>query len=132
LKKDVYSILPDGEYLIESLEKLSIAMDKYKTSEVGKALKRVFRSEMSIDDSIKLCENEIASIFKNGGADPMPKSHTIDTGEYGEILGKCPVCGKNVVRGKQSYGCMGYGSGCEFRVGITIFSNFSKISKIFR
>ena len=120
LKKDVYTILPDGEYLIESLEKLSITMDKYKTSEVGKALKRVFRSEMSVGDSIKLCENEIASIFKNGGADPMPKSNTIDTGEYGEILGKCPVCGKNVVRGKQSYGCMGYGSGCEFRVGITI------------
>ena len=120
LKKDVYTILPDGEYLVESLEKLSIAMDKYKTSELGKALKRVFRGEMTVDDSVKLCENEIAEIFKTGGADPLPKSAPIDTGEYGEILGKCPVCQKNVVRGKASYGCMGYGSGCEFRVGITI------------
>ena len=120
LKKDVYTILPDGEYLVESLEKLSIAMDKYKTSELGKALKRVFRGEMTVDDSIKLCETEIADIFKTGGADPLPKSANIDTGEYGEILGKCPVCQKNVVRGKSSYGCMGYGGGCEFRVGITI------------
>ncbi len=120
LKKDVYTILPDGEYLVESLERLSIAMDKYKTSELGKALKRVFRGEMTVDESVKLCENEIAEIFKTGGADPLPKSAPIDTGEYGEILGKCPVCGKNVVRGKASYGCMGYGSGCEFRVGITI------------
>ena len=120
LKKDVYTILPDGEYLVESLEKLSIAMDKYKTSELGKALKRVFRGEMTVDDSVKLCQSEIAEIFRTGGADPLPKSAPIDTGEYGEILGKCPVCQKNVVRGKSSYGCMGYGGGCEFRVGITI------------
>ena len=120
LKKDVYTILPDGEYLIESLAKLSIEMDKYKTSELGKALKRVYRGEMTVDESVKLCESEIADIFKRGGVDSLPKSNVVDTGEYGEILGKCPVCGKNLVRGKQSYGCMGYGEGCQFRVGITI------------
>ncbi|MBE6635350.1 MAG: DNA topoisomerase III [Ruminococcaceae bacterium] len=120
LKKDVYTILPDGEYLIESLEKLSIAMDKYKTSELGKALKKVYRGEITIDDSVRICESEIAEIFKSGGVDPLPKSDSADTGEYGEILGVCPVCGKNVVRGRMNYGCMGYGSGCEFKVGITI------------
>lgn len=120
LKKDVYTILPDGEYLIESLAKLSIEMDKYKTSELGKALKRVYHGEMTVDESVKLCESEIADIFKRGGVDSLPKSNAVDTGEYGEILGKCPVCGKNVVRGKQSYGCMGYSEGCQFRVGITI------------
>lgn len=120
LKKDVYTILPDGEFLIESLEKLSIIMNKYKTSEVGKALKKVFHSEMTVEESIRLCQNEISEIFRSGGADPLPKSSSVDTGEYGEILGKCPVCGRNVVRGKQSYGCMGFGAGCEFRVGITI------------
>ena len=120
LKKDVYTILPDGQYLIESLEKLAIAMDKYKTSELGKALKRVYRGEMTVNESVKLCEGEIADIFKNGGVDPIAKSESIDTGEYGEILGVCPVCKRNVVRGKTSYGCMGYGNGCEFRVGVTI------------
>ncbi len=120
LKKDVYTILPDGEYLIRSLEELSIAMDKYKTSELGRALKKVFRREITVRESVELCEKEISEIFKNGGADPLPKSQEIDTGEYGEILGKCPVCGKNVVRGKMNYGCMGYGSGCEFKVGITV------------
>ena len=120
LKKDVYTILPDGEYLIESLEKLSITMDKYKTSELGKALKRVYHNEMTVDESVKLCEREISEIFKRGGVDSLPKSRAVDTGEYGEILGKCPVCGSNVVRGKQSYGCMGYGNGCQFRVGISI------------
>ena len=118
LKKDVYSILEGGEYLIRSLEALSISMDKYKTSEMGKALKRVYRGEISIDESVKIAESEIASIFsnpKNGG-----NLASVDTGSLGEIIGKCPVCQKNVIRGKSNYGCMGYSDGCKFKMGVTI------------
>ena len=32
LKKDVYTILPDGIYLVESLERMGINMDKFKTN----------------------------------------------------------------------------------------------------
>lgn len=117
LKKDVYTILPAGEYLIESLARLSINMDKYKTSELGKALKRVFRGEMTIEESVKLAEGEIAAVFENG---KNLKPITADTGEYGQIAGVCPVCGKNVVRGKYNYGCMGYADGCGFRIGLNI------------
>ena len=120
LKKDVYTILSGGEFLIETLDKLAITMDKYKTSELGKALKKVFRGEMSIDDSVKLCENEISAIFKAGGAKPLPAGVAVDTGKYGEIVGRCPACGKAVVRGKQSYGCMGFSEGCAFKVSISI------------
>jgi len=119
LKKDVYTILPDGEYFIESLDRLSISMDKYKTSELGKALKKVYRGEMSVDDSVKLAETEISEVFKLGGAD-IPVVKGVDTGKYGDIVGKCPVCGREVVRGKYSYGCVGFNDGCEFRVGINI------------
>ena len=116
LKKDVYKILPGGEHFIESLGKLSISMDKYKTSELGKALKKVYRGEMSVDESVKLAEKEIASVFENG-----PKLVSgVDTGKYGLIVGVCPKCGKNVVRGKFNYGCMGYSDGCDFRVGVNI------------
>ena len=31
-------------------------------------------------------------------------------------IGKCPVCGENVVRGRQNWGCMGYKNGCTFRI----------------
>ena len=118
LKKDVYTVLEGGEYLIESLERLSINMDKYKTSELGKALKKVFHGEMSVAESVRLAEGEIAEIFRIGGSASIAAN--TDTGKLGEILGKCPVCGKNVIRGKQSYGCMGYNEGCNFRVGINI------------
>ncbi len=130
LKKDVYTILEGGEYLIESLEKLSITMDKYKTSELGKALKKVFRGEITVKDSVALAENEISEIFRRGGSAPIASS--VNTGQYGEIVGKCPVCGRNIVRGKTSYGCMGYSEGCEFRVGINICKKSIPIDEVRR
>ena len=117
LKKDVYTILPAGEYLIEALARLSITMDKYKTSELGKALKRVFKGQMTVKESVALAEREINEVFENG---KNLKPITADTGEYGQIAGVCPLCGKNVVRGKYSYGCMGYSDGCDFRVGLNV------------
>ncbi len=131
LKKDVYSILPDGEYFIESLGRLGISMDKYKTSELGKALKKVYRGEMSVGESVLLAEGEIAEVFNRGSTD-IPTVKGVDTGKYGEAVGKCPICGNNIVRGKFSYGCLGFDSGCNFRVGINICKRDIPISEVRR
>ena len=130
LKKDVYTILEDGEYLIESLGRLGITMDKYKTSEMGKSLKRVFRGEIKPEDSVKLAQREIAEIFRSGGTSAVAEK--IDTGSLGEIVGACPICGKNVIRGNAGYGCMGYKEGCEFRIGLTICKKTIPIMEIRR
>ncbi len=130
LKKDVYTILDGGEYLIESLGRLGITMDKYKTSELGRALKKVFRGEMSAEESVSLAEREISEIFKNGGTSSV--AVPVETGKLGEIVGTCPICGKNVIRGKSGYGCMGYKEGCEFRIGLTICKKTIPINEIRR
>ena len=130
LKKDVYSILPGGEFLIESIARLGIVMDKYKTSELGKALKKVFHGEMSIDESVKLAEQEIALVFANKEHNPpMPK---VDTGKLGQIVGECPLCSRNVIRGTFNYGCMGYSDGCNFKVGVNICKRDIPISEVAR
>ena len=130
LKKDVYTILPGGEFLIESIARLGIVMDKYKTSELGKALKKVFRAEMSVEDSVSLAEREIAAIFADRQNNPpMPK---VDTGKLGQIVGACPLCGRNVVRGKYNYGCMGYSDGCNFKMGVSICRRDIPISEAAR
>ena len=118
LKKDVYTILPGGEFLINSIARLGIVMDKYKTSELGKALKQVFHGQISIDESVALAKREIAEVFadKNNNS-PMPK---VDTGKLGQIVGACPLCGRNVVRCRYNYGCMGYSDGCNFKMGVSI------------
>ena len=130
IKKDVYLILEGGIRLIESLEGLSINMDKYKTSEMGKALKKVFHGEISVDESIKMAEREISDIFKSGGSAPLPSP--IYTGKLGEIAGKCPLCSKNVIRGNKSYGCIGYKEGCDFRLGINICKKAIPINEVAR
>ena len=130
LKKDVYTILPGGEHFIESLGRLSISMDKYKTSELGKALKKVYRGEMTVDESVKLAEAEISEVFKKGRDTEIPRVIGVDTGKYGEIVGECPVCKKNVVRGKYNYGCIGFEEGCTFRVGINICKRDIPISEV--
>ncbi len=119
LKKDVYSIEREGRYLIEQLADMQISMDKYKTSELGQALKKVFRGEITVDDSVNMAKTAIQEVFDREKADT--------NGFYGEVVGKCPKCGKNVVRGKYNYGCSGYKDGCDFRINFHILG--AKITK---
>lgn len=113
LKKDIYHILPDGEYLIKALVRMKISMDKYKTSEMGRALKKVYHGKMSVEESVSLAEREISEVFHRPSEPPETDK---DTGFFGDIVGKCPLCGKDVIRYKNGYSCSGYKEGCEFSV----------------
>ncbi len=112
LKKDVYYILPEGKYLIESLSNMNISMDKYKTSELGKGLKQVYKGNKKVCDVVKLAEDEISEVFNN--------NLQYDTGFYKDYIGKCPLCGKDVIKGKYNYGCTGYKDGCNFKISMNI------------
>lgn len=113
LKKDVYRILPDGIYLIEQLSLMGISMDKYKTSELGQALKKVFRGEFTVKDSVVQAENEIRAVFDAPENSPESDKYS---GFAGDETGICPLCGNTVVKGKYGYGCKGYKDGCKFRI----------------
>ncbi|MEG0770605.1 MAG: DNA topoisomerase [Clostridia bacterium] len=114
LKKDVYTILPEGIYLIEALSRLQIGMDKYKTAELGRSLKKVFRKEFSINDCLRVAKIEILNVFKK----PTITAIEDDTndGFFGDIVGVCPLCGGEVSRTKFGYGCKNYKEGCKFKV----------------
>jgi len=114
LKKDVYYILPDGEYLIESLIQMGISMDKYKTSTLGQALKKVFRDEITVDESVDLAKTEISEVFAE--KQQTPETDTFN-GFYGDEVGLCPLCGGKVVKSRYGYGCMNYKEGCKFHIG---------------
>ena len=114
LKKDVYKILPDGEYLIETLGDMKISMDKYKTSYMGQVLKCVYRGEMTVDESVEIAENEIMEVFNSPVNDRESPEYN---GFFGEKIGVCPVCEGDVMRGRYGYGCGNYKNGCKFRIG---------------
>ena len=132
LKKDVYTILPGGEFLIETLGKLGITMDKYKTSELGRALKRIFRGELTVEDGVHLAESEIREIFKNVDTARRitVKPSEAATGKVGDTVGVCPICGRAMLRGKFSYGCSGFAEGCDFRVGTVICSRVISLEEL--
>jgi DNA topoisomerase-3 len=122
LKKDVYTILPGGEFLIESLVMMGIDMDKYKTSQLGRALKKVFKGEMEINESVKLAEAEISQVFGKG------EEHNF--GLFGDVCGECPLCHKNLKRGKFGYYCEGYKEGCKFSVPLKLCGRIISLSDL--
>lgn len=113
LKKDTYYLLPGGAYLIEELARMGIEMDKYKTSALGQALKKVYRGELRVEDSVAIARGEIEKVFHP--AETAPEQDT-DTGFYGDAVGTCPLCGGQVVKGRYGYGCLSYKEGCRFRI----------------
>lgn len=125
LNKDVYTILPKGEYLIETLSLLGISMDKYRTSELGRALKRVYKGELSIRGSLNIAEREISEIF---GRERAENAGTDGIGLYGDEIGVCPLCGKAVRRDRYGYGCSGYKEGCKFRIPLSLCKRVIPIS----
>lgn len=127
LKKDVYTILPDGIYMIESLSRLNISMDKFKTSEMGRALKKVFRNEIAVNDSVELAKDEIRKYFS---VNELPIEEDTDMGYFGDDVGICPLCGSQVKRGKYGYGCMGYKEGCKFKIGSFICGRAISLSNV--
>lgn len=106
LKNNVYTILPDGEYLIDVLSKLGIDMSKNATVRVGKTLKAVYRNELNIDDGVAVAKDEIDRAFAN-------KDAAIEQRRYGgQVVCKCPYCGGDVIETAKAFGCTT--KGCKF------------------
>ncbi len=127
LKKDVYTILRDGEFLIEALLRMGISMDKYKTAELGKALKKVFRGECTVSDSVDLAKQEIKKVFDKKATKP---SEDTDDGFVGDTAGTCPLCGALVRRTSFGYGCSGYKDGCKFTISGVILGRVISLSNV--
>ena len=103
-------------------------MDKYKTSELGKALKKVYRDEMTVEESVELAKNEIKSVFEKR---IMPPEQDTDFGFYGDVVGKCPLCGNEVVRKGFGYACSGFKTnGCKFAVNAKICGRVISVSNV--
>ena len=127
LKDNVYYLQPMGKYYVETLDKLHIMMPKEKTAELGKSLKKVYRNEITVEDSLILAKKEISEVFSH-------KLETVEVGRPPRIfevakenqLCKCPKCGNIIEVTELGYRCCN--SGC----GLSLFKNnklFESIDK---
>ncbi|MPM94324.1 hypothetical protein SDC9_141470 [bioreactor metagenome] len=111
---------------MEAMARLGIGMDKYKTASLGRALKKVYRGEMRIAESVAFASSEISEVFSSA---PSGLSDTdVFDGFFGDIAGKCPLCGRDVIRTRYGYGCSGYKEGCKFHIGGTICGRVISLS----
>ncbi|APM37895.1 type IA DNA topoisomerase [Clostridium kluyveri] len=103
-----------GIQLIEVLERLNIDLDKGKTVEFGKQLKRVYKNDIEINTIIYNVKSELNNIIRNGDEIKIDR---IESKKY-ESMGVCPVCGKgNIMANKSGYGCSRWKEGCKFFIG---------------
>jgi len=105
---------------------MGISMDKYKTSVLGQALKKVFKNTLTVNESVEMAQKEINEVFSQ--KETTPEDDTFN-GFYGDVVGTCPLCSKNVLKGRYGYGCSGYKEGCKFRISGVICKRVIPISK---
>lgn len=118
LKDNNYSLLTLGRYYIETCQAMNILIPKEKTAEIGKALKRVFKGEINIDEALLVTNSEVKNIFSNianiQNINQAPRIFEVDKSK---ILCKCPKCGNSIAVNELSYRCAN--SGC----GLVLYKN---------
>ena len=128
-KKGSYYLEPLGERIIDVLDKLKINLYKDKTIEFSILLKKVNRNELNLDEVILRVRKELEKIVNTDieiEKAPLPEK---------ESFGKCPICGKDIYKGKTknnitNYYCSGYKDGCQFTLWEEMkhFNNTLKIT----
>ena len=109
LKNNVYTILPDGEFLMDTLNKLQIDLSKNATARLGKTLKAVYRGEMNVKDGVEVARQEINKAFLNKD---VAIAHVAHLPGGGTPIAKCPFCGGTVIETPKAFGCTT--KGCKF------------------
>ena len=74
-------------------------------------------NKITVDDSVDIAKKEISKVFS---IKKEAIENDIDTGFYKDKIGICPICGKDVLKSKYGYGCIGYKDGCNFKINFTI------------
>lgn len=112
LKNNTYTILPVGEYYIDTLQKLGLCLTKEKTAEMGKSLKRVYKNEITVQQNSDYTFNEIKSLFNNAADVQVEKLESSNANS--KEIGKCPKCGSLVVETPKAYSCSN--KECKFAI----------------
>ena len=87
----------------------------------------------------KILSNKCKSMLASGGKNPDALNFKeaefllsdTDDGFFGDVAGKCPICGSDVIRTKFGYGCRGYReNGCKFTVRNVICGRVISIANV--
>ena len=104
--KNNLDITDKGMKLIEILEELGINLYKEKTVEISKDLKAIYNNKNTVDNILEKVKEEVKQgINKKAEITEFKKT----------TIGKCPVCGKDMLENSKSYYCEDY-KNCGFSI----------------
>ncbi|WP_070000485.1 DNA topoisomerase [Cellulosilyticum sp. I15G10I2] len=121
-----------GRYIIETLPVKEL-MDLEYTGKLEKTLQDIEKGNILKQEFLEHITNFVTQavgaiktqrsialkpINSTGSAAPAKKSESKTKDKIEdkkrEVLGKCPLCGEDIVEGTKGFGCMGYKKGCKF------------------
>lgn len=113
-KNTILSVEPLGIKIINLLDQLNINLYAEKTVEFSKALKKVYKKEMTIQETVNLIADELKDIINKSAEIEVEKIQ--GEKKEKEIIGKCPRCGCNIYEGDKIFYCEGFKNNpkCEF------------------
>lgn len=113
-KDTILSIEPLGFKIINLLDKLNINLYAEKTVEFSKALKKVYKNKMTIQEVINLIGDELNEIINKSQEIEVEKIQIKK--EEREVIGKCLRCNSNVYEGDKNFYCEGFKNDpkCDF------------------
>ncbi len=104
--KNNLAITDKGIKLIEILEELGINLYKEKTVEISKDLKAIYNNKSSVDKVLEKVKEEVKQgINKKAEITQFKKA----------AIGKCPICGKDIIENNKSYYCEDW-QNCGFSI----------------
>ena len=121
LKNNTYYITSFGEYYIKTLTDLGIDMTKEKTVETGIDLKKVNKSQISIEDAIYKSKESVYNTIMSG-------INTKVSGyfEAEHDICKCPKCGHSIDETFKGYSCTNPDCGLTLYKNDKYFGAFGK------
>lgn len=123
IKKNLVHLLPEGRLLIEALGDNNYLTSVLTTGRMERFLDQIQKGKGSMNEFIKRTEKVTHGVIQQLKAD----SKSWNFQEYekqiqeAEIIGKCKLCGEQVLDKGNFYGCSGFKkNGCEFKISKTI------------
>lgn len=123
--KDIGYIKPKGKSLtttelgrtIVEVFPVKELFDLEYTGRLEKTLSDIEKGKFNKDEFLMMIKEFTKKAIDDIKKDTsMLKNFKVELPEGSESLGKCPVCGNDIIEGEKSFGCVNWKNGCKFAI----------------